>query len=522
MTEIADESLSRAFYQAYKPLRNQLRRLSLEESLLALWHYSAHLSGDSRLPALTHGVDGRGMPLDITKSVHPWELSLLAREVILHASSQDGPNLLSLSTFAKAINRVKDLSAFGAENMGMDGLMLQVHRLAHQQFPVQRGVQLVDLMRYRLIFQHPSVTQLFANGIGLTSENFFFLGFAVAASLMARPRFVTNTDFTPFGISDDQRDAFFKLLVRTVSALRQMCEEKQRFGPSWAYTTNPLAYAPLVNVEAEFPHRVYGPVPGMVLRRITSGVYFDLVNLNGFNEAYGPAFDHYIGLVMRKALGNLPMWEVRKPTPYKIKNRGELEGADWILSDSTATLFIECKAARPQAKAIEAETKSDVEQTIGRLAAMIVQNYQNIAHALAGLTTWRPNLMPVYNLVVTLEDFIAFGAVVAPPVRAKVLDGLKRKGLPAQLIDEVPYSLVSAHEFEGICAVLREFSASEIFKEKNSGECSEWLFSTFCTQPRYLDAWGQSRRLHADEFDAWKARVDEMSDGKFKPAKGRP
>lgn len=88
MTEVADESLSRAFYQAYKPLRNLLRRLSLEESLIALWQYSAHLSRDVRLPALTHGVDGRGMPLDIAKSVHPWELSLLAREVIVHASSQ--------------------------------------------------------------------------------------------------------------------------------------------------------------------------------------------------------------------------------------------------------------------------------------------------------------------------------------------------------------------------------------------------------------------------------------------------
>ncbi|CUJ69456.1 Uncharacterised protein [Achromobacter xylosoxidans] len=516
MTKVADESLSRAFYQAYKPLRNLLRRLSLEESLIALWQYSAHLSGDVRLPALAHGVDGRGMPLDIAKSVHPWELSLLAREVILHASSQDGLNLRSLSTFAKAINRVKDLSAFGAENMDMDGLMLQIHRLAHQQFPVQRGVQLVDLMRYRLIFQHPSVTQLFTNGIGLTSENFFFLGFAVAASLMARPRFITNTDFTPFGISDDQRDAFFKLLVRTKQVLRQMCEEKQKFGPSWAYTTNPLAYAPLVNVDAEFPHRVYGPVPNMVLRRITSGVYFDLVNLNGFNQAYGPAFDHYIGLVMRKTLGSTPLWGVHKPKPYRIKNRGELEGADWILSDGTATLFIECKAARPQAKAIEAESKSDVEQTIDRLAAMIVQNYQNIAHALVGLTDWRPNLMPVYNLVVTLEDFIAFGAVIAPPVRAKVLEGLKCKGLSAQLIDEVPYSLVSAHEFEGICSVLRAFSVNEVFVQKNAGECREWLFSTFCMQPPYLEAWGHSRRLHADVFEEWRARVDEMSAGKFK------
>ncbi|MFY1869125.1 hypothetical protein ACOTEK_26415 [Achromobacter xylosoxidans] len=515
MTDVAEESMSRAFYRAYKPLRNLLRKLSLEESLIALWQYSAHLAGDVRLPALFHGVDRRGAPLDIAKSVHPWELSILAREVILHASAEGRLSLLDLPTFANAINRIKDLSAFGAETMGLDGLMLQMHRLAHQQFPVQRGIQLVDLTRYRLIFEHHAVKQLFTNGIGVTSENFFFLGFAVAASLISKPRFVTSTDFTPFGISDAQRDAFFHLLVAEASTLRRMCEEKQKFGRTWAYTTTPLAYAPLVNVDPKYPQRVYGPVPSMVLRRITSGIYYDLVNLSGFNHAFGPAFDHYIGLVMRKTFSSHPTWQVQKPKPYRIKKRGDLDGADWILSDGTATLFIECKAARPQARSIEAEATRDVEQTTDRLAAMIVQNYENISHALAGMTAWQPNELPVYNLVVTLEDFIAFGAVIAPPVRAKVHDTLKRKGLPAQLIEEVPYSLVSAREFEGTCTVVREFSLGEIFAQKNTGECSEWLFSTFCMQPRYLEAWGQSRRLHADEFEAWKVRIDEMSGWKF-------
>ncbi|OCZ85229.1 hypothetical protein A7P25_06520 [Achromobacter xylosoxidans] len=394
--------------------------------------------------------------------------------------------------------------------------MLQIHRLAHQQFPLQRGVQLIDLMRYRLIFEHDAVRQLFANGIGITSENFFFLGFAVAASLMNKPRFVTTTDFTPFGISDDQRDKFFKLIVGHISSVRRMCEEKQKFGHAWAYTTNPLAYAPLVNVDTRHPERVYGPVPGMVLRRITSGIYYDLVNLQGFNHAFGLAFDHYIGLVMRKTFESAPSWQVQKPTPYRIKNRGDLDGADWILSDCTATVFIECKAARPSAKVIEAETESDVEQTIDRLAAMIVQNYQNIYHALAGLTEWRETKTPVYNLVVTLEDFIAFGAVIAPPVRSKVEERLQRKGLPARLVDDVPYSLVSAHEFEGICSVLRTFSVNEVFVQKNAGECREWLFSTFCMQPPFLEAWGDSRRLHADVFEEWRTRVDEMSAGKFK------
>ncbi|MEW9139937.1 hypothetical protein AB2664_30380, partial [Bacillus wiedmannii] len=94
------------------------------------------MSDDVKLPLLFHGLDRRGMPFDINRFVYPWELEILAREVLLHSSPRGKVSLLTLPTLARAINPIKRLSSFGAETMDIEELMLQVHRLAHQQFPV--------------------------------------------------------------------------------------------------------------------------------------------------------------------------------------------------------------------------------------------------------------------------------------------------------------------------------------------------------------------------------------------------
>ncbi|CAO3872873.1 hypothetical protein [Achromobacter mucicolens] len=515
--DVTDDAVSQAFYTAYKPFRNALRTLSLEESLHILWQYSVHLSGDVEIPEMARvlGLDRRGVPLHVADYIHHWDLALLAREVLLNASARGHASLLELPVLKRIFNHVKDLSSFRPEP-NWQQLLLHMHRLAHQQFPVQRGVQVSDLMRYKLIFEHPGMNGVFEKGVGLSPKVFYFLGCAVAGAVKSKPFFVTSADFTSFGISDDERDSFFSRMAAPTALLKERILGTQRFGRSWAFTVNPLQSTPLVNVDPLFPDRVYCPIPGLVLRRITSGVYYDLVKIDGFENGFGFAFEHYIGLVMRKSCKKAIPWAVHKPQPYMVGKKRKHHGADWILSDGTANLFIECKATRIRAEAISAETYSDVEKTVQRLADMVVQNYANISDALSGVTDWTPNNLPSFSVVTTLEDFIAFGGVVAQPVREKVIEGLRAKGLPEELVDQVPYSLVSAAEFEGICAVLNEHSAFHLFSAKNKGECSQWLFSAFCAQPAYRDTWALARRLHGDELTAFWHQANEMSGGLFR------
>lgn len=512
---LSDEPISQAFYRAYKPFRNGLRKLGLEESLQVIWLYAAHISGNVMLPPRFHGLDKHGKEFDIREYVGLWELALLAREVLLNASKVGDASLSQLPVLRRMMNGIKSLSSFDSESIDWQQLMLHMHRLAHQQFPVQRGVQVADLMRHKLIFEHPGMKDVFEKGVGLSPQVFYFLGFSVEGAVRNRPRFVTSSDYTSFGISDEERDLFFSRLVAPTSVLKARIVEFQRFGRAWAFTVNPLESTPLISIDPAFPDRAYCPIPSTVLRRITSGAYYDLVGVDGFEQGFGSAFEDYIGLVMRKSCAKAKPWEIHKPKPYRVAKKQTHHGVDWILTDGTANLFIECKVARITAAAVAAETHADIEPTVRRLAKMIVQNYSNIYEALSGATDWNVNGLPSFSLIVTLEDFIPFGEAVAKPVREKVVGALRAKRLPEGLVDDVPYCLLSAAEFEGLCAVLSEFSAFDLFTQKNRDECSQWLFSAFLRQPEYHDIYSRARMLHADDYLAFWKQVDQMSGGQF-------
>ena len=507
------DAIAQAFFTSYKPFRNAVRTLGLQESLLILWQYSAHLSGDVELSPLTLGLNKRGLPLNISTHIHHWDLAILAREVLLHASTAGSASLRELPVFSRLYNKVIELSSFRPVASDLQQLLLHMHRLAHQQFPIQRGVQVADLMRYKRIFEHRAMNELFKNKIGLTPEAFYFLGITTAGALKFKPVFSITNDYTSFGISNDQRDLFFSRLTESTTALKEKIRKAQRFGRSWAFTINPLQQTPLVCIDQKMPHRVLCPIPGLVLRRITSSVYYDLVAAEGFGDGFGTAFEEYVGWVISKSWARTTPWKIHKTKPYQVAKGKTHHGTDWILSDNTANLFIECKATRIRAEAISAEDESDVEKTVQRLAAMVVQNYANISEALSGITDWELNGLPSYSVVVTLEDFITFGGALAKPIRDRVIEGLRAKNLSESLLTQVPYSLVSAAEFEGICAVLNEHTAFDVFTHKNEGEHERWLFAAFCRQPTYRDAWARSAQLHRDDFTNYMQQTNEISDG---------
>ena len=82
-----------SFYEEYKPFRNYMRRFDLVSSLVDMWCYSRHIIGNEPLPAgyavgmnpLTNGP--------LKKHLYPWDLDLLAREVVLNSGKGGGQSL---------------------------------------------------------------------------------------------------------------------------------------------------------------------------------------------------------------------------------------------------------------------------------------------------------------------------------------------------------------------------------------------------------------------------------------------
>src|SRR5260370_12366637 len=141
------------FYEDYKPFRNYMRKFSLVESLVDVWRYSLHVLNDAPLPA-DYAI-GKPPFEPIKRNVWPWELDILAREIVLNATTKGDRSLRRWNDLAGAINHIKRLDneaywAFGDQR----DVLLEMHRIVHRQFPWQTGVAVTPLMCAFRIFRH--------------------------------------------------------------------------------------------------------------------------------------------------------------------------------------------------------------------------------------------------------------------------------------------------------------------------------------------------------------------------------
>lgn len=97
-------------YDLYKPLRNDLRRQSLFQSLHVVWAWVQHLQFDKPFPP------NMEVPIEIMarlsgpeKGIFEWELAILAKELIINAPLHGEGDFCKWSRFSTALNRLKNL-----------------------------------------------------------------------------------------------------------------------------------------------------------------------------------------------------------------------------------------------------------------------------------------------------------------------------------------------------------------------------------------------------------------------------
>lgn len=444
------------FYEQYKPFRNYMRRFDLLTGLTALWGYSLHLTDGRPLPAGYAAGKPPSVVTPLSHHVHPWDLDILARELILNAGSGGDRDLRRWDHLATAINHVHrlDEAAFMESPNPGDDVLLDLHRMAHRQFPPQTKVDVNATMRSFKIFGHVALEPIVVRELGMTMRQFTLLWMALSGHFLKHWGLSTTQDYSVVGIPKEASAAFLSRIACPIDKLRTETSGRQSYGRDWLYTWNPLQATPLVAFDQDHPDRTVCPIPSYVTRRFLSGVYYDLVNAKGFDNPFGQAFQAYVGEVIA-ATCPAPRFRTLAEKPYGASGR-RMHGADWVLSDGSGHLFIETKTKRLR---VDAKTLSDttvLDKDLVAMAEAVVQNYRNIRDALDGKTQWVPDGLPVYPLVLTLEDWFIFSPRVSQMLEKHVLDLLDHEGLPASIIDEMPYTVASAHEFEIVVQIVAQ------------------------------------------------------------------
>lgn len=198
------------------------------------------------------------------------------------------------------------------------------------------------------------------------------------------------------------------------------------------------------------------PVPPLILQRITSGLYFDIVGGRGAVWAdVGERFERYC---LRYLDAMLPAHQVEGEARYGPKGRG-FDTPDILVSDESGIrLTIECKAKRMPVEArFSGDPVSNASDAYAEIAKGVFQVWRFFSHARRGLYQ-RPVANDCLGMVVTADPWLVMGQKLHPEVMAIAaemadakdaeISAADRRRVPVVLIDDLEYLLQHAADRE--------------------------------------------------------------------------
>jgi hypothetical protein len=490
--------------ECFKPLRNYLRKFNLTSMLQAIWFLSNHIEFKRELPQYLAQANPFGSRDWSQLGFFLWELDTLAREAIIHCEPVRGQPVDDWKHVREAINKLKwtEDQAIEADEQNV---LAEVARTAHRQFHWQNGIAHDSFSRVRKIYRNQGMESVVRSVYGLSAEQVVMGGFALLATYIKF--FGITTDWA----ANMSRKLHFDCapiienLTIDMAALRQANIEKRSLDEDWAYSFHPLWLHPMIRVEGG--SRIICPLPGLLARRITDGLYFDVAghDVDALSEHMGPAFQAYIGEAIERANGG----SLRVFAEEKFGSKQQIKDTvDWIVQDHSGSLFIEVKLLKMGAAAKTFLARREAVTTqFKKLAKAIGQTYAALADALAGkYPNWKPDGRPVHPLIVTLDNWNLFTEVVEGELDQLVLAELDKRGLDRAVLQSHRYVVCCAQEFEAAIQVIDQLGIHHVLKDITDGANMGWLLKGHLNSA-FSDALSKTRPLFPEERDNFLASV---------------
>lgn len=476
---------ARTVYDYHRTLRNYLRNFPLLKSLYVVRAYEQHLQFDQPFPSdIRVAVEFREAKGREGKNIFEWELDILARELVLNAPDFSYNTLTQWSSFSTAINLIRELCnsvAASYPEMYQSNVLIELYRAAHNQFPWQRGITRGTVLRYFKIFGTDTFDHILKSRLGLGATELYLIGLTISGHFSES--FVFNLPVTIDGlpITTEQFHRFGELFSIDIGSLRRLTAENQSYDQDYAYVFNPLRKFPLIRISENNRSALIAPLPTFLIRRFTEGVYYELCDAPGFSDAFGPSFQRYVGAVLTAANPKAAL-TIFSERPYQV-GKHRKDSVDWIVSDRTADLFIECKTKRVRYGAKIGLASTDLLLAdLEKMAEFIFQTYKTLMDALDGkYAHWATRDTPVYPLVVTLEEWFAFGDRLIAALDAAVLRKLEEQDIDPVILQIHPYTVCSVEDFEAAIQIMTSIGIEPFMRKKTTGECRLWSMHPFIT-----------------------------------------
>lgn len=499
-------------FDAYKPLRNHLREVSLIPSLGVVRAYLQHLQFGESFPSdMEVPREFLAAKHHVEKKVYEWELEVIAREIIINSPVSSTillpKDLRRWTHFSGAINKLKDLENEIAKiYTTTSNVLLELYRIAHREFPWQSRPNLIWLTRYYKIFSYLELNSILHRVTGLTAKELYTLGLALSGFYLKKfaldyPPIIDIADIKP-----ESFDLLLKRFAKDFPRIKELMIEAQQLDQNYVYSFNPMRMYPLIRIEMDGKQRLICPIPTFLFWRFTGGIYYELCKEGDFGVPFGKSFQRYIGEAISRAIVNHKTLSLHPEESYML-GKDRKDTVDWIVHSTTAALFVEAKAKRLRTEAkIDVVTQTVLHEELDKMADFITQVYlaiKDYRNSLYPSFPYDPN-RTIFPLVLTLEEWYLFGKPLEDELNRKVLMKFEERGLDKNLLNEMPYSICSIEEFEKAIQIMTRIGLKTFMNKKVlDREKRTWPFASFMTR--------EFPREYAEVSDLFPETVREIN-----------
>jgi hypothetical protein len=469
----------------YLELRKHIRTADRLDALLRVWAFS-NFFADNNFPISKYVSVPETLRRDGLASAlfSPWEAFELAREIIIHSETRSGNLVASRWEYwLRAIILSRKVEQSVDELQITPGnILIAINRLMRRQTPWQsRRNENADFYRALLIYGEKTLSDLVLSRFQLHVEKLFFLSYLFYMHFLDNPildEAKLQIDFA----TPEEVNSYLSLYSSRLDNLASELAAETKKANSYCYRYTALQRRPIIRVRHSGKNLLMCPVPSLIPRRLYSGIYYELIGVEGaFSNLYGNAFH---SLVANYSKYTLTRFVVYDEDIYR-KGKSELRTCDLILHDSgNDVVFVECKAKRITERARSAvdlggDLSADLE-IIADAGAQLIKSIEDFRDNHYPQIKFNP-AERLHCIVVVPEDLFITGPTIRNELITHVASNLETK-LRSPTNPPVSPShveFISIREYEKFVTVIERVGAKAVFDKRRLHQYKDWGFSNF-------------------------------------------
>ena len=247
-------------------------------------------------------------------SIRKWEIETLTNELMTipkaNAVRNGGIRRLRCDDFLSSltcVNRLRDLenSEYRIQKKHED-IFIELGRIAARQFDWQRGyINIPQFYRNAFVYGQGACAAQFEGRHGISINRFSQIGFLLFVALSHSPVVRDDLAWTKLGVSWSEVEKVLSLIALTFSEATQIARAERRKVIHTADKPSILRRSPCLRFGNQ-GERIRAPLPELILERVTSGVFYDVIGGDGaVRDDYGRRFEEYCYRYMSDVLASV-------------------------------------------------------------------------------------------------------------------------------------------------------------------------------------------------------------------------